>query len=237
MIDCLCFLRQNEVEHNDIRQGTIIVKFHPLKVLLAGFSKCTRGSSSLEVDITAISKIYRSVALDICDAPESERPEEGHIRGDPEVAYLIHRILSAGPNKRLSAADINRHIHGLVGKTLVGVFAMITAEKSWQLKIYHKDKEIFVEVGALLDRLLAQRRELAPLFLDSSPAESLASKYLRDRQTFDGVAYCTIKRALKFCRAYKLEEFKRILKIEISKKPARRERAFSNQLPCVHNDD
>ncbi|KAL5344202.1 hypothetical protein ACLOAV_010820 [Pseudogymnoascus australis] len=211
MIDCLCFLRKQGIEHGDIRQGTIIVT-RPFKVCLAGFSKSTDIVSSLKVDITDLCRTYRSVALDTPDGPED--PESGSMRGDPEIATLVRQVLSSAPGNRMSASDINHHISSLVGDTQGEPFAMVDVTRSWKLEMRCKGKEVFVEVGALLDRLLAQRRHLQ---IETRSPEPDASRFLLKRTLFDGVAYCTSHQALKFCKEFHLEQFSQIIKTEVSK--------------------
>lgn len=211
MIDCLCFLGEKGIIHGDIRPGTIITTQLPFKVCLAGFSMSTEMVSPLESDVTDLCRTYQSVALDTPD--DSGDPEGGSMRGDPEIAALVRQVLSSAPD-RMSASKINLHISSLVGDTQGGPFAMVNVARSWQLKIRHEGKGVFVEVAALLDRLLAQRRNN---FLGTR-SEPERYAYNHFRELFDGVGFCTSGRALKFCRAFNLKEFSRLIKIEVAKK-------------------
>ncbi|KFX97429.1 hypothetical protein O988_04875 [Pseudogymnoascus sp. VKM F-3808] len=216
MIDCLCFLQQEGIKHGDIRKGTIIVTQRPFKVCLAGFSISTKIVSPLEVDIADLCRTYRSVALDTPD--DSGDSEEGSMRGDPEIAALVRQVLSSAPD-RMSAHRIKLHISSLVGDTPGGPFAMVNVARSWQLKIRREGKGVFVEVAALLDRLLAQRR---CHHINTPPSESKAFEFFPKfrRRVFDKVEFCTSQQALNFCDAFNLEEFARIIQIEVYKNRA-----------------
>lgn len=211
-IDILCYLQQKGIEHRDIQLRTILITIDPLKVYIAGFSECaeTDSSQSFKKDVTDFSRVYRSVAIKALDDSTSNATE-GHMRGDPEVALLVDQMLSDRPEDHLSALEINRYIHSLVGEHMPWQFNWFPITKSWILKICYNNNEMFVEVPILLDRLLARRREILVL-PRYSPPEADAAKYLHNIETFDGVKYCTAHRALKFCRDYRLEDFKTIIK-------------------------
>lgn len=217
MVDLLCLFQQEGIEHGDIRQGTIIVTRRPFKVRLAGFSKCTEVGASLGLDVADLCRTYQLVAVNASDQCGSGNAEKELMRGDPEIATLVHRVLSCESGKRMSASDVNSHIHRLVGDALGEPFAMATVARSWQLRMRREGKNVFVEVAALLARLLAQRRNLDPNRIRSWP-ESYAHNILCKRETYDRVQFCTSKRALRFCSKFNLEEFHRIIETEVFKK-------------------
>ncbi|ELR04322.1 hypothetical protein VC83_04030 [Pseudogymnoascus destructans] len=217
MVDLLCLLQQEGIEHGDIRQGTIIVTHRPFKVRLAGFSECTEVGASLGLDVADLCRTYKLVAVNTSDHFGSGNAEKELMRGDPEITTLVHRVLSCESGKRMSASDVNSHIHNLVGDALGEPFAMATVARSWKLRMRREGKDVFVEVAALLDRLLAQRRNPDPMRIRSW-AESYAHNFLCKRKTYDRVQFCTSKRALRFCSKFNLEEFHRIIETEVSKK-------------------
>lgn len=217
MVDLLCLLQQEGIGHGDIRQGTIIVTRRPFKVRLAGFSECTEVGASSSLDVADLCHTYQFVAVKTPDDFGSGDAEKKLIRGDPEITALVNRILSCETGKRMLASDVNRHIHSFVGTSLGEPFAMATVTKSWKLRMRREGKDLFVEVAALLDRLLAQRRNPDPMRMRSW-AESYAHNFLCKRKTYDRVQFCTSKRALRFCNKFNLEEFHRIIETEVSKK-------------------
>lgn len=217
MVDLLCLFQQEGIEHGDIRQGTIVVTRRPFKVRLAGFSECTEVGAPLGLDVADLCRTYQLVAVNASDHFGSGNAEEGLMRGDPEIATLVHGVLRSESGKRMSASYVNGHIHGLVGDALGEPFAIATVARSWHLRMRRKGKYVFVEVAALLDRLLAQRRHPDPLRI-LPRAESYANNFLRKPQTYYGEQFCTSKQALRFCSEFNLEEFQRIIQTEVAKR-------------------
>jgi hypothetical protein len=137
--------------------------------------------------------------------------------GDPELASLVERALSRRSIDHRSALDISKHISSLVRLYLSLEYSHFNVEKRWKLEVYYRNDETLFGVDALQDRLLAQRRSNRTWVLKIEP-ESRGSKYFTNKAVtpiFDGLQYCSVFRALKFCRLFSLKDFEAIIEHEV----------------------